>query len=381
MGSIIIKELKIMLKEKGNFFFLILMPIMFIVLFATVLGDIGDSTITITYTDEDQSGTSETFLKSIAEIDGIELERVTGPVEAEVARIKEGKLSSLLVIPEGFEKRIQAGDAPVQIEFYRDAAPGEPASPIQAVLDNVAGGYREHKLVSALNAMGVNEQEASAILQSPIEVKEVAEKTVGGSVIEHIVPGYMVMFVFFIWISMVNRFQTERDSGMVARLRSTPMKPPVYLVGMWVPAIISVLIQCAVLLAFGYFVYDIHLGDVGLISLIVLCLALCGTGLGLGLSLVVKSFNQGLAITQVFALGGAMVAGLWFPMDMMPEFVQTIGEFTPQYWAQKGLQDVMVRGAHIGDVWPTFAVLLAFCAAGLLIALWRYKHFLRTAVN
>lgn len=244
MKSIVIKELKIMLREKGNFFFLILMPIMFIVLFASILGNIAD-----------------------------------------------------------------------------------------------------------------------------------------GNVIEQIVPGYMVMFVFFIWISMVNRFQTERDSGMVARLRSTPMKPPLYLVGMWLPSAISVLVQCTVLLSFGYFVYDVHLGNVGAVSLIVLCLTLCGTGLGLGLSLIVKSFNQGLAITQVFALGGAMVAGLWFPLDMMPEFVQTIGKFTPQYWAQTGLQDVMVRGAHTGDVWLTLVILLAFAAGGLLIALWRYKHFLRSATN
>ena len=320
-------------------------------------------------------------MKEIGEIDGFELVRSEGSVDAQIEQIRAGKLSSLLVIPKGFEQAVQAGDTPAQIEFYRDATNGELASPIQAVLNNVTNGYREHKLAVALAEMGLTERQVSNILQSPIEVEAFAENAAEGSVIEQIVPGYMVMFVFFIWISMVNRFQTERESGMVARLRSTPMHPPVYLVGMWVPAIISVLIQCTVLLAFGTFVYDVHLGNVGAVSLIVLCLALCGTGLGLGLSVIVKSFNQGLAITQVFALGGAMVAGLWFPLDMMPEFVQTIGKFTPQYWAQMGLQDVMVRGAHIGDVWLTFVVLLAFGAIGLLIALLRYKHFLRSATN
>lgn len=309
MRSVVIKELKIMLTEKGNFFFLILMPIMFIVLFASILGNIGNTTITVNYIDQDQSATSEAFMQQIGEIDGFELAPVEEPLEAQVAQIKEGQLSSLLVIPEGFEEAAETGTAPAEIEFYRDATSAEFAAPIQAVLDSVTNGYREHKLASSLNAIGVTDEEAGHILQSPIEVKEVTEEATGGSVIEQIVPGYMVMFVFFIWISMVNRFQTERESGMVARLRSTPMHPPVYLVGMWLPAVISVLIQCIVLLAFGYFVYNVHLGNVGAVSLIVLCLALCGTGLGLGLSLVVKSFNQGLAITQVFALGGAMAPG------------------------------------------------------------------------
>lgn len=229
--------------------------------------------------------------------------------------------------------------------------------------------------------MGITGQQMRHILQPPIEVKEYDQNSVEGSVIEQIVPGYMVMFVFFVWISIVNRFHTERESGMVARLRSTPMHPTVYLVGMWIPAVITVLIQCAVLLAFGYFVYDGHLGDVGAIALIVLCLSMCGTGLGLALSMSVKSFNQGLAITQVFALGGAMVAGLWFPTEMMPEFVQGIGTFTPQYWAQTGLQDVMVRSAHVGDVWQTIVVLLAFGMIGLCIAWLRYRHFLRSATS
>src|SRR5690625_7806775 len=43
-------------------------------------------------------------------------------------------------------------------------------------------------------------------------------------VIVSIVPGYAVMFVFFIIISMVTSFIKDRDLGMVARLASTPLK-------------------------------------------------------------------------------------------------------------------------------------------------------------
>src|SRR5699024_817277 len=44
-------------------------------------------------------------------------------------------------------------------------------------------------------------------------------------VILSIVPGYTVMFVFFIMISMVSAFLKDRDHGMIARIASTPLPP------------------------------------------------------------------------------------------------------------------------------------------------------------
>lgn len=59
--------------------------------------------------------------------------------------------------------------------------------------------------------MGITGQQMRHILQPPIEVKEYDQNSVEGSVIELIVPGYMVMFVFFVWISIVNRFHTKEN--------------------------------------------------------------------------------------------------------------------------------------------------------------------------
>src|SRR5699024_11077374 len=50
-------------------------------------------------------------------------------------------------------------------------------------------------------------------------------------VINKIVPGYTVMFVFFIMLSMCYSFLEDRDKGMVARLASTPLPPYAYLMG------------------------------------------------------------------------------------------------------------------------------------------------------
>jgi ABC-2 type transport system permease protein len=124
-----------------------------------------------------------------------------------------------------------------------------------------------------------------------------------------------------------------------------------------------------------------RIGDVAAVSALVFMLALCGTGLGLALSMLVKSENQGMAFTQLLVMGGAVLGGLWFPVDLMPLSLRAIGHFTPQFWAQKAFQDIIVRGMHIGDIWLSLVVLAAVALAGLAIALLRFKAFMKTALG
>lgn len=378
--SIAKKEMHLMLKDKGMFFYLIGMPLMFIVLFASVLGATSDTKVTVHYADLDQSEASQKLVQSIGDIPGFVMKNESGPVEEQVEQIRSGKLSTFVVIEKGFGSQLQSGEQ-ASITFYRDASADSASAPIQAVLQNFSTQYREGKLSGTLAAMGKSEAEVNQILLQPLVVKESKENAATYNIITQIVPGYTVMFVFFILISMVRRFVQERESGMAARLQSTRMKPWAYLIGMWIPNVVIVLVQCAVLLAFGHFVYNLHLGDLTAIVLIVFSLALCGTGIGLALALMVKSENQGMAFTQLLTMGGAVIGGLWFPTEFLPKLVQTIAHFVPQYWAQKGMQDVMLRGVPISSILPSLAVLLGFAALGLTVAALSFKRYLRTAVS
>ncbi len=382
MKTIIRKEVQLLLKEKGTFFWLFLLPILFIVMFASIFGNIGGKDIAIQYFDQDKTQASEQFLNTIKSIKGFELKADADlTLDEQLQKIKDGKQSSLLVIPKGFEDALKSGSAKADLDLYHDATADQEVAPIQAVLQNIATNYREGKLNSTLKALGKTEAEVQQILTPPVNINDIKENASKLDMVSQVVPGYTVMFVFFIMISMVRSFIKEKESGMLARLRCTPLKPLSYLIGEWISFILIALIQCTVLLAFGHFVYDLHLGDVFAVALIVLSLAICGTGIGLALSVWVQSENQGIAFTQIFTMGGAIVGGLWFPFDLLPDAVQIVGRFTPQYWAQHGLQDVMIRNAHLADVWPTLLILLGFGALGLALAVTRFKKFMLTAHN
>jgi ABC-2 type transport system permease protein len=154
-----------------------------------------------------------------------------------------------------------------------------------------------------------------------------------------------------------------------------------YLIGMWIPFVFTVLAQCIILFAFGHFAYDLRLGDLAALSVVIICLSICSTGIGLALSFIVAGENMAMVITQIISLGGAMVGGLWMPSYLMPDFIQKIGHFTPQFWAQHSLQDIIAHGAHFSNILGGISVLLAFGIVGLLVALWRFPSFLKSASN
>ncbi|QDI92289.1 hypothetical protein EPH95_14745 [Salicibibacter halophilus] len=67
------------------------------------------------------------------------------------------------------------------------------------------------------------------------------------------------------------------------------------------------------------------------------------------------------------------------PTEFLPEFMQTMGLFLPQYWAQQGFLEVMMYGGGIMDIFMHVGILLGYALLGLAIAILGYRRFLAAA--
>nr|WP_237706187.1 ABC transporter permease [Ornithinibacillus scapharcae] len=166
---------------------------------------------------------------------------------------------------------------------------------------------------------------------------------------------------------------------MTARIASTPLLPYFYLIGKWVPNIIVVIVQIVILFMFGKLVYGVTLEQPFALIVISLVLAITVTGVGLALALLVNTNNMGIAMTQIIALGGAVLSGLWVPIDMMPSFIQDIANFLPQFWAHQAFQDAMLGAMENVQLLKESLILVSYGLVGFLIAMFRYPHFLKKA--
>ncbi|WP_136608029.1 ABC transporter permease [Paenibacillus dokdonensis] len=379
MKAMIIKELRLIGKDRRSFIFLLLMPIIFIVMFGSVFNQTDGSSITLRTIDQDQSAASKALIGQMQSIMDVK-QLPADNLNEQLDKIKQGQFSSMLVIPSGFENSMKEGQA-ANIKLYQDPASQTETAPIQAILGSISSQYREQKLTTMLMANGESKAQAEAALASPIHIENVSASADHFNMIDQVVPGMTVMFVFFIMITMARRFFEEKKTGLLSRIRTTRIKPLHYLIGMWFPFVLTVIAQCMILFAFGHLVYGLRLGDIAALSAVVLCLSIAGTGIGLGLSFLVPGEGAAMVITQIISMGGAMLGGLWVPSYLLPQTVQTVGHFLPQFWAQHSLQDIIAHGAHLSDIWGSALILLTFGLAGLTIALIRLPGFLRSAAN
>ncbi|MBT2625557.1 ABC transporter permease [Bacillus sp. ISL-32] len=195
------------------------------------------------------------------------------------------------------------------------------------------------------------------------------------------VTGMSVFFSTFIIISIVISFVKDREKGIVSRLASTPLKPYNFFLGKSIPFLVITFMQILLLSVLGIFLYDIEINNFLAYLWVVVLISLLVTSWGVAISVFAKTENTGLVMTNVIALGTAVVCGLWTPYEQLPSYLQTIGMLFPQYWAHQGLiQSVSTISGGESLIWVTLVV-LGYTILGFIVSLIGYRQYIKMARN
>ncbi|MDE5414561.1 ABC transporter permease [Alkalihalobacterium chitinilyticum] len=191
------------------------------------------------------------------------------------------------------------------------------------------------------------------------------------------VPGYTVMFAFFIVTFAGRSFLNEKRSGTLQRILLAPVSGWNLLIGKWVPFYLIGLTQVAILFSFGHFVFGMSLGS-SLFALLLISLALVwvSSSLGMLIASLVQTESQitgwsVMVILTMAALGGTMV-----PLFVMPDLMQQIAFITPHAWALTAYQDILVRELSWTDILNNLFILGGFGAVFMLISIWRMRTYI-----
>ncbi|MFH5802956.1 ABC transporter permease [Alienimonas sp. DA493] len=224
---------------------------------------------------------------------------------------------------------------------------------------------------------GACDRIAAETAAGPREIP-LSEPPAGGGVIsnvyDEIVPGYTVMFVFFLVNLMARSFLYEQDLGTLRRLRTTPVRPTSILIGKTLPFYVISVLQTAILFLTGKALFGMEWGPRPWLLLpIALACSAAATGLGLLVATMVNSEAQvsAYATSTVILLAG--ISGCFMPRDWLPESVQTLSLATPHAWALIGYDQVLATPRpDSGVVWECAAALCGFALVFLTLGAWRF---------
>jgi ABC-2 type transport system permease protein len=166
----------------------------------------------------------------------------------------------------------------------------------------------------------------------------------------------------------------RREMGILKRIRSTPTPAAAYLIAVIASIMIVFALQAGALFVLGR-VLESTPWPSNLPSL-ALALALGAAtfaALGLAVTGFIRSLEGSSAVINVIVLPMAFLSGAFGPTDDYPQALRTIGDVLPLKYLLDTVNGIYLHGEQIWDHRTAVAVLAAWGAAGLAIALRKFR--------
>lgn len=172
----------------------------------------------------------------------------------------------------------------------------------------------------------------------------------------------------------------RRETGVLKRLRSTPLRPPTYLAAVLLSTLIVFALQTVSLLALGTAAFGAStpenaLGFAGAVVLGVVCFA----GMGFGAAALIRSAEGVSAVVNVIVLPMAFLSGAFGPTANLPAFLDVVAEALPLTYFIEIVNGVYLDGASLVADPRALGVVAAWGAAGLAVALRRFSWMPRAS--
>ena len=384
------------------------LPIGMMLVVGLVFTDGGEWEIELAVVDLDGGESAKTLLDALRDAEVCVL--VPLPDEAAArAALEENDYAAALIIPAGFTGAIEANaDAGLTLltnprrdqelrvlENLIQGAAFAPAGGNFALrmadrfideVDFVSEDDREevrgniHDFISgekgsALGGLGL-EWEDMPEIEAPVAVttEEVRATTAEWNAVLHYVPGYAVMFVLFGANAAAASVLAEREKGLARRILTSPLSLKGYLLGKSGFLVTLPVTQMGIMFGFGALAFGaVYPGSPLAIVLVSVCVVIASVGLSLALLALCRTPKQIEQLGLLVILVMSALGGSWWPLFIMPEWMQSVAHVTINAWAMDAYAELFMFGGGLGEVLVPCLVLLGYGVVGFGLALWRYR--------
>jgi ABC-2 type transport system permease protein len=402
---IALKDLKLFSKDRGALFFFILFPFLFIVMFNFILSGVGseDNRLELhLVTQEAEGGLSYQIIGILETVDESQLQPGDPVIiwdrdynEARQA-VQDKELDGFVAFPVDFTEKVWTGDGS-QLEVVVNSEASKTRAALYGLAQAIASRVNSGRVAAGATIELMLEQGLIAPGDTAA-IREVIEQIVSGeagagagqSVIEfvtdyvgeveaenaanYVIPGYLVMFVFFgaaIGAEMIVR---ERQNHTLERLLSRSVRRESILGGMFAGTAAKGLIQIAIFWVVGILAFHIDLGlSPAAVIILSILMVIMSAAFAIMLATLVKTQRSAGSIAVLASLVLAPLGGCWWPLFITPKWMQFIAKITPHGWATTGFNKLMVFGADFAAAGPSMLALVGFAAAFGIIAIWRFR--------
>ena len=298
-------------------------------------------------------------------------------VDALTESIQRGDIDAGIVIPANFTECVLTGQQAC-ITIISDNSNPQVSSQVSGVLSSIVKSMSEQVAQSKLSSdLNITTTEAAEYMV-PYSVTTQGVVEGNASYFEFIAPGMMMMTVMMsIMTGLPGAITQEREVGTLDGVMVAPINRLSVILGKTFAQLVRGLLQGVIilLLAVGLFGVTIQ-GNLLLVFGLLLLGVYSFVGLGIALTSLAKDQETASMIMMTIMFPMMFLSGIFFPVKMMPGFMQTISSFLPLTYASDAMRKVMVLGAGIPQISTDLIVLIVFGGVMLVLAVPLFKKMM-----
>ncbi|OEF97528.1 ABC transporter permease [Desulfuribacillus alkaliarsenatis] len=154
--------------------------------------------------------------------------------------------------------------------------------------------------------------------------------------------GFALMFMMMNVVIGAGTVIEEKRQGTWKRMLMAPLSSSQIFFGYGIGYFVIGWLQFIILMVVASVLFGVSWGNIiSVITVVSLFLASI-IALGLLLSQLVKNYLQQQTIGSLVIIASSMLSGIFWPLEIVPEFMVSFAKLMPQYWALNGLVDAML---------------------------------------
>jgi ABC-2 type transport system permease protein len=193
---------------------------------------------------------------------------------------------------------------------------------------------------------------------------------------DYILPGILSMALMQLGLFGALQFLSLRERKIIRGLSVTPLSRGSILSSEILMRILVGFVQTVIIIMLGVTVFGFNLeGNLIQIFLMVLLGSLTFVSFGYMLICFVKSMEGGNGLAQIVQLPMMFLSGTFFPVDMMPDFMQPVVKIIPLTYLADSLRQVMNGAPGNYSLTVNILVLLSWLVVTFIITVkfWRWE--------
>jgi ABC-2 type transport system permease protein len=357
VGATLFVKLMSVYREKTTMFFTLAFPIILILVFGTIFMGQENVNFQLYVQDLDQSNSSTKSIEALGESGKFRIIKVDPAVNA-TQYIRDNKVDLVLVIPKGFEVSViqrtilKDYKASVSITYIYDPSSSTVSTKMEILNGVVAGINLEMSRMPPF---------IRSVEQSILTKKY--------QFIEFFIPGIIAMAVMTLSLFGTVNLNTElRQKGIIRKLSTTPITRTEWILSDILYQFILAVISTIAMLLVSYAVFDVSLHLNAWLPVFILLNVFAFVGIGMILTRFVKEAQSAAAAANAISFPMMFLSGSFFPIELMPGFLQTLARTLPLYYVNEGLRASMIFDDNLAALHDS-AVIGVFAAVVFVLGI------------